>query len=135
MSPTAWRTLPPGLLLGYTISRLGFGDYAELHRMLLFRDLRLLLAFATAVGCSLFLFRWLKPHLCLRSARFHSGIIPGAVLFGVGWALTGACPGVALIQIGQGQLPALASFLGILAGIYLENRWVKPSFTAHERKP
>ena len=145
MSPTAWRTLPPGLLLGYTISRLGFGDYAELHRMLLFRDLRLLLAFATAVGCSLLLFRWqractetgraLEPHLCRRSAGFHSGIIPGAALFGVGWALTGACPGVALIQIGQGQLPALASFLGILTGIYLENRWVKPSITAHERKP
>ena len=120
---TPWiKTVVPGLLLGFTVARLGFADYNELHRMLLFRDLRLLFAFATAVGLSIAFFAILRNRLKLGNVRFHPGIIPGAVLFGIGWALTGACPGVALVQIGQGTWPALISFSGILTGAWLQSK-------------
>lgn len=116
------RTLIPGLLLGFTVSRLGFTDYAELHRMLVFRDLRLLWAFAAAVGLLVVAFAVLRRRLNLAPVPFHSGIIPGAVAFGVGWAVTGACPGVVLAQLGQGSAPALASLLGILLGSAIASR-------------
>lgn len=116
MNPLWIRVLVPGLLLGFTVSRLGFTDYAELHRMLVFRDLRLLWAFAVAVGLLIVSFAVLRRRLNLAPVRFHSGILPGAVAFGVGWAVTGACPGVVLAQLGQGTAPAVVSFVGILLG-------------------
>ena len=119
------RTILPGLLLGFTVSSLGFADYNELHRMLLFRDFRLLLAFAFAVSLCVVLFAFLRSRLNLGSVPFRPGTIPGAVLFGMGWALTGACPGVAIIQIGQGLWPAWTSFGGILTGVWLHDRFVK----------
>jgi uncharacterized membrane protein YedE/YeeE len=45
-------------------------------------------------------------------------MMPGSLLFGVGWALSGACPSVALVQIGEGKLAALATLVGIFAGNY-----------------
>ena len=117
------RTIIPGLLLGFTVARLGFTDFNELHKMLLFRDPRLLLAFAGGVTLTIILFALLRGRLKLEPVRFHPGTIPGAVLFGVGWAITGACPGVALIQLGQGAWPAFASFTGILVGIQLQRRF------------
>ena len=85
MKPISWlRTLVPGLLLGFTVARLGFADFNELHRMLLFRDLRLLLAFATAVTLTIILFRIFQRKLKLAPVALHKGTIPGAALFGLG---------------------------------------------------
>ena len=116
------RTAIPGLLLGFTVGRLGFADFNQLHRMLLFRDLRLLLAFAAAVSLSIALFGIFRRRLNLAPSQFHKGTIPGAALFGIGWALTGVCPGVALIQIGQGIWPAFVTLAGIFAGVWIHSR-------------
>ena len=123
---SSWlRTFFPGLLLGFTVARLGFADFNELHRMLLFRDLRLLLAFAAAVSLSIALFAIFRGRLKLAPVRFHSGTIVGAVLFGIGWAVTGVCPGVALIQIGQGIWWAFATLSGIFLGTWIHSRLQK----------
>ena len=50
------------------------------------------------------------------------GLLLGAVLFGVGWALAGTCPGTALAQIGEGRLAGVVTFIGILGGALLERR-------------
>ena len=126
MKPISWlRTLVPGLLLGFTVARLGFADFNELHRMLLFRDLRLLLAFATAVTLTIILFRIFQRKLKLAPVALHKGTIPGAALFGLGWAVTGVCPGVALIQLGQGIWLSLATLSGIFVGIAFHTRFQK----------
>ena len=44
----------------------------------------------------------------------------GAVLFGVGWGLSGVCPGPAIAGLGDGNWPLLISILGMLAGAYLQ---------------
>lgn len=120
---TLWlTTLLPGILLGFTVGRLGFADFNELHLMLLFRDLRLLLAFATAVTLSVALFALFRRRLNLAPVRFHKGTVPGAVLFGIGWAVTGVCPGVALVQIGQGIGWAFITLAGIFTGIGIHSR-------------
>jgi len=131
MKPISWlRTLVPGLLLGFTVARLGFADFNELHRMLLFRDLRLLLAFATAVTLTIILFRIFQRKLKLAPVALHKGTIPGAALFGLGWAVTGVCPGVALIQLGQGIWLSLATLSGIFVGIAFHTRFQKTLGTA-----
>lgn len=117
------RTIAPGFLVGYTVTRLGFTDYNELHRMLIFKDLRLIFAFACGVGTTLAVFKLAGRRIPFQPVRFRKGTLLGAVLFGVGWALAGACPGVALVQVAQGVWPAFVSFFGMLAGMWLHKRW------------
>jgi uncharacterized membrane protein YedE/YeeE len=50
--------------------------------------------------------------------QWDLGRLPGAFLFGAGWALAGTCPGTSLAQIGEGKLVAFATVLGILAGVW-----------------
>jgi uncharacterized membrane protein YedE/YeeE len=105
-----------GLALGFCLTRIGFTDFGELHRMLTFQDPRLLLVFGGAVALSFAGFKLFARGKALPARPMHFGIVPGAVLFGIGWAVSGACPAVAMIQIGQGQIAALLTFAGMLAG-------------------
>jgi len=43
----------------------------------------------------------------------------GGVIFGLGWALTGACPGPMFVNIGYGYFAMLIVVLGALIGTYL----------------
>jgi hypothetical protein len=124
----AW-TVTLGLAFGFALSRIGFHDYAEVHRMFLLRDLRLIWTFAgavllCAVGVRLFLGR-----AAAGGGVLHRGVIPGSVLFGVGWALCGACPAIALVQLGQGQWNALWTVAGIVLGTaaygQAHRRWLR----------
>ncbi len=50
---------------------------------------------------------------------FHRGFIFGSLLFGIGWAITGACPGPVFAQIGAGEYAALFTLSGALLGAFL----------------
>jgi uncharacterized membrane protein YedE/YeeE len=43
----------------------------------------------------------------------------GGSIFGLGWALTGSCPGPMFVNIGYGYLSMLIVVLGAVAGTYL----------------
>ena len=49
-------------------------------------------------------------------------VIPGGILFGIGWALLGYCPGTSAGALGEGRTDAFWGILGMLAGagIYAE---------------
>ena len=98
------------------LSRLGFTDWGELHGMLTLSDLRLVGAFGIAVVVTAVGLRLLKVGALLPDRPWHGGIIPGGLLFGVGWALSGACPGAAIAQLGEGRLTAVVSVVGVAAG-------------------
>lgn len=51
--------------------------------------------------------------------KFNKGNIYGAVLFGFGWALTGACPGPLFAQIGTGAFVVTATLLSAIAGTWV----------------
>jgi uncharacterized membrane protein YedE/YeeE len=51
----------------------------------------------------------------------------GGVLFGLGWGLTGACPGPMYALIGHGSLPYVVVLLSALAGTWLYGRFAAPS--------
>ncbi len=50
---------------------------------------------------------------------FNKGKIYGSLLFGVGWAITGACPGPLFAQIGAGYLAVGVTLLSALAGTWV----------------
>lgn len=49
---------------------------------------------------------------------FNKGQIYGGLIFGIGWAITGACPGPLFAQIGGGFLVVSITFLSALAGTW-----------------
>lgn len=127
-----WRLAVVGVVFGFSLSRIGFSSWDEVHRMFAFTDLRLLLAFVFAVAILAAGWRVVatfsdpKPDWAPRA--IHRGSIWGGVLFGAGWALSGACPSIALVQLGEGQLVAVWTLSGVFLGNYLyavvRERWL-----------
>lgn len=109
-----------GLALGFTVTNIGFGDYAEMNRMFTFQDLRMFFSFFGAVVIIASVFALLRVRRT--PGRIHAGVIPGGVLFGTGWAISGGCPAIPIIQVASGYLPALVTIAGILVGVRL-CRW------------
>jgi uncharacterized membrane protein YedE/YeeE len=53
------------------------------------------------------------------SKKFNKGQIYGGLLFGFGWALTGACPGPLFAQIGTGATVILVTLFSAIAGTWV----------------
>lgn len=51
--------------------------------------------------------------------KFTKGQVIGGLLFGLGWAMTGACPGPILAQIGTGDLVIVVTLMSALAGTWV----------------
>jgi uncharacterized membrane protein YedE/YeeE len=51
--------------------------------------------------------------------KFNLGTIFGSILFGIGWALTGTCPGPIYVQIGSGLSIAILTLISALAGTWV----------------
>ena len=118
-----WTKAFWGIVLGFVVSRIGFVDFNEVHQMFLLADLRMFLAFASGVTLVVIYFLLVNGGKVTQTAFFHPGIVPGSVLFGTGWALTGGCPAVVMLQLSHGYLPAAVTFAGVTAGM-LAYRWV-----------
>jgi uncharacterized protein len=50
---------------------------------------------------------------------FNKGQIYGGLIFGLGWAITGACPGPLFAQIGTGATVILVTLLSAIAGTWV----------------
>jgi uncharacterized membrane protein YedE/YeeE len=86
--------------------------------MFIFSDFRLLFLFAATVGITMIGFAIIARKANIPKKSFTKGTIPGSMLFGTGWAITGSCPSIALVQVGEGKLVALVTVLGILFGVW-----------------
>lgn len=116
------RYLPQAVIgtgFGFALSSVGFSSWDEVHKMFTFADLRLVLLFAGAVTINAIAFALVKDSRKRSPRPLHKGTVPGAVLFGMGWALTGACPSIAIVQLGEGQLAALYTIGGVALGCWL----------------
>lgn len=54
---------------------------------------------------------------------FKKGQIIGGFIFGLGWAITGACPGPLFAQIGSGYTVILVTLISALAGTWVYGRF------------
>ncbi len=53
------------------------------------------------------------------SRKFNKGNIYGGLLFGCGWAITGACPGPLFAQIGAGFTIVIVTLFSAIAGTWV----------------
>jgi uncharacterized membrane protein YedE/YeeE len=68
----------------------------------------------------------------LRPERRH---VVGSVLFGAGWAVSDACPGPILAQLGQGFAWSVFTLAGVVAGVWLYLRREERLAPAPARTP
>jgi len=60
-----------------------------------------------------------RPSRAWREPR----LLVGAALFGIGWGLSGYCPGPAWTALGAGRARAVLVLVTTLAGIVVADRW------------
>lgn len=60
-----------------------------------------------------------KPIEFTPKDKSFSRYMYGGIIFGLGWALAGACPGPIFTLVGAGFLPILIVFFGALLGTFL----------------
>lgn len=51
--------------------------------------------------------------------KFNKGQIYGGLIFGFGWAITGACPGPLFAQIGTGSFAVIVTLLSAILGTWV----------------
>jgi hypothetical protein len=119
-----------GLVFGFVLAAARLNDYDVIHGMLLLRHFDLWLMFGATIGTAaplLWLLErrgWHTPlggRLKLQRSPVEPKHVLGAMVFGVGWATTGACPGTALAMAGSGTLPGLFIMAGLLSGILVRD--------------
>ncbi|QIG89521.1 YeeE/YedE family protein [Chryseobacterium sp. POL2] len=55
--------------------------------------------------------------------KFNKGQIYGGLIFGFGWAITGACPGPLFAQIGTGALVVSVTLLSAILGTWVYGKF------------
>ncbi|MFQ5382794.1 MAG: DUF6691 family protein [Dehalococcoidia bacterium] len=113
-----------GAVFGLVLSRSGAADYNFIQGMFLFEEFQLYGIIGTAVAVTapgLWLIKrygktaW-GTAVSVEPKPGHRGNIYGGALFGIGWAITGMCPGPVLVNVGEGKVYALAALAGVLVG-------------------
>lgn len=57
--------------------------------------------------------------ISIASKKFNKGQVYGGLIFGFGWAITGACPGPLFAQIGTGATVVAVTLLSAIAGTWV----------------
>ncbi|QSG04949.1 YeeE/YedE family protein [Halapricum desulfuricans] len=58
-----------------------------------------------------------------RLKSFDRNVVIGGSIFGVGWGLSGICPGAAYASVGIGNFPILVAIGGMFLGAYAQGYW------------
>ncbi len=111
-----------GVLFGFLLQRGGVTNYNVILNQLLLRDYTVIQIMLTAVVTGMVGLYLLKRFdlIQLSPKPFYlKGIVIGGLIFGVGFALLGYCPGTAAGAIGTGSVHAFFGAIGMLIGTEL----------------
>ena len=127
----AWynvKYLLVGLWFGIVFVKAEVISWFRVQEMFHFQSFHMYGVIGTAVvvgAISVFLIKKFKMKtihgepIIFHPKQFNKGQIYGGLLFGLGWALTGACPGPLFAQIGTGVTVVLVVILSAIAGTWV----------------
>ena len=127
-------TLVLGVLFGLTLFKSEVIRWERINAMFRFEELHMYIIIGVAIAVampSMLLIKRIEARtvtgepLFISDPPFHPGVVWGGTIFGIGWAITAACPGPIYAQIAAGEAPALATLGGALLGMYVYAR-LKP---------
>ncbi len=70
-----------------------------------------------------------------RLKPFDRNVLIGGAIFGVGWGLSGICPGAAYASLGVGNVTILWAIAGMFVGAYAQGVWRSQRSTAESGVP
>lgn len=131
----AFVTVVAGALFGFGLALSGMIRPEVVLSFLQWRDFGLMLVMAGGLAITLLAYqlapRWRRAPLLTaayegHTARMHRDTFVGSALFGVGWGLSGVCPGPAIAGLGAGNLDMLWVLGGLAAGAWLQGVFAAP---------
>jgi uncharacterized protein len=117
-----------GVVFGLALTKGEAISWFRMQEMFHFQSFQMYGIFLTAVpigALSIFILQRSGSHasngeaIDIRKNPYHHGLIFGGLIFGFGWALTGACPGPLYAQIGAGYLVTFVTFFFALIGTWV----------------
>jgi uncharacterized membrane protein YedE/YeeE len=110
-----------GVVFGVTLCWTGMSDPDVIRGALTFSSSYLFLFFASAVGVAAVGLQVLRRARGIDWVRERPQArhVKGAAIFGLGWGVTGACPGPIATLVGQGILWSLPLAAGVVLGVRL----------------
>lgn len=121
------RVLLVGIFFGIVLVKSEVVRWQRVHDMFLFREAHMYLIITTGIVVAAISMQLIKrlgiktidgQPIEYQPKPYHKGVVLGGMLFGAGWAITGACPGPIYAQIGAGAWMALATLAGALLGMF-----------------
>ena len=112
-------TLILGFLFGASLQYAKLNKYNTISGMATLNNLAVAKAIAVAIGVGVIL---INIEIGLGLADYHAkplifgGVATGGIIFGIGMAILGYCPGTLAISFGQGSVDALFGIVGGLLG-------------------
>lgn len=122
-------TIIAGALFGFGLALSGMVRPEVVLSFLQWRDFGLMLVMAGGLAVTLAAYqlapRWRRTPLLAaayeaHTARMHRDTFIGSALFGIGWGLSGVCPGPAIAGLGTGNLDMLWVLGGLAVGAWLQ---------------
>ena len=117
-----------GLFFGIVFIKTEVVSWFRIQEMFRFQSFHMYGVIGTAVvvgAISVFLIKRFKVRtiagetISIPAKPMNKGVVIGGLLFGFGWALTGACPGPLYAQIGGGYGVVVVTFLSALFGVWV----------------
>lgn len=119
-------TLIIGFLIGCAFGAIlylgGATSYRRIMGTLLLRDMWIIKLMATAIGVgSLGVYLLDFSNMANMSIKpaYIWGVALGGAIFGIGWAISGYCPGTCVVGTSEGKKDAMFTLLGALVGAFI----------------
>lgn len=116
-----------GGLLGIVLAKSEAANWERVHKMFRFEEAHMYLIIGTGIAVGMIAMWFLKrihasslggSTIVYKPKPFHKGVVIGGMIFGAGWAVTGACPGPIYTQIGGGEYYAIFTLAGAFLGMF-----------------
>lgn len=114
-----------GILFGVVLTKSEVISWFRINDMFLFNEPHMYLIIGSAIfvgSFSIVILKKLtsgsivKKEMSFKGKKETKGTIIGGVVFGIGWAITGACPGPIFAQIGAGEYASMFTLVGAVVG-------------------
>jgi len=122
-----FKYMPVGILFGIVFVKAEIVSWYRIQEMFRLQNFHMYGVIGTAVVIGI-ISVWLIKKFNIKTIhgekiefhpkKFNKGQIYGGLLFGLGWAITGACPGPLFAQIGTGTLVIAIVVLSAIAGTW-----------------
>ncbi|MDA0972284.1 MAG: YeeE/YedE thiosulfate transporter family protein [Bacteroidetes bacterium] len=122
------KFLLTGILFGIVMSKAEIVSWYRIYEMFNFQAFHMYGIIGSAVVLGIIMVQWMKrkgtKNMYGDPVKFNPKnmsivrYLVGGTIFGLGWALVGACPGPMFVLIGQGYLIILLVILGALLGTF-----------------